>query len=205
MSQEVFEIVQGMDTKQVEIRMALQCAPVLAGLKASNLLIVKNDCVKKVKEILKNTPISCFVLLVTQHKTMILLYRKEQMESYLSATSVKGLFKELGYKEYNFSDILSVFQRRYGDYMAGGKEFPHEMGLVLGYPAEDVEGFIKNEGKNFFFIGYWKVYANPAAKKYLFQQFEAAKETMVKLISQGVSVADIIHIYNKKEPLQAAI
>ena len=28
-------------------------------------------------------------------------------------------------------------------------EFPHEIGIFLGYPVEDVRGFIANEGRNF--------------------------------------------------------
>lgn len=37
-------------------------------------------------------------------------------------------------------------------------DFPHEVGFFLGYPAEDVVGFIRNKGQNFKFCGRWKVY-----------------------------------------------
>ena len=37
-------------------------------------------------------------------------------------------------------------------------EFPHEIGVFLGYPLADVIGFIENRGKNFTACGYWKVY-----------------------------------------------
>lgn len=40
------------------------------------------------------------------------------------------------------------------------EDFPHEMGILLGYPVEDVEGFIINNGKNELYTGYWKVYDN---------------------------------------------
>ena len=39
-------------------------------------------------------------------------------------------------------------------------EFPHEIGLFLGYPVGDVVGFIKNKGKNFKCCGCWKVYCD---------------------------------------------
>lgn len=39
-------------------------------------------------------------------------------------------------------------------------EFPHEIGFFLGYPYEDVIGFIKNRGQNYLEVGPWKVYAN---------------------------------------------
>ena len=40
--------------------------------------------------------------------------------------------------------------------MDGKRGFPHEIGLVLGYPPVDVEGFIKKEGRDFLYSGYWK-------------------------------------------------
>ena len=43
MCQEVFEIVQNMDKSHIETRIALQCAPLITGIKISNLLIV-NEC-----------------------------------------------------------------------------------------------------------------------------------------------------------------
>ena len=48
---------------------------------------------------------------------------------------------------------------RYRAYMNGSKIFPHEMGLLLGYPVEDVTGFMVHGGKNSLYSGYWKVYA----------------------------------------------
>ena len=32
--------------------------------------------------------------------------------------------------------------------------FPHEIGLLLGYPVEDVLGFIRHQGKNYLYTGY---------------------------------------------------
>ena len=49
-----------------------------------------------------------------------------------------------------------------------GKRFPHEIGVLLGYPAEDVKGFVVNEGKNYLYSGYWKVYGDLSEAKQLF-------------------------------------
>jgi hypothetical protein len=72
-------------------------------------------------------------------------------------------------------------------------EFPHEMGLLLGYPVEDVIGFVDNKGKDSLYTGYWKVYGNKDKKLRLFDSFESAKERLIKLLSCGVSMIDIIH------------
>ena len=38
------------------------------------------------------------------------------------------------------------------------KNFPHEIGVFLGYPLDDVIGFI--EHKPYYLVGDWKVYQN---------------------------------------------
>ena len=39
----------------------------------------------------------------------------------------------------------------------GEEAFPHEIGLFLGYPPEDVDAFIKNGAAGEKCIGMWKV------------------------------------------------
>ena len=40
------------------------------------------------------------------------------------------------------------------------KEFPHEIGIFLGYPLADVVGFIEHQGHDYVYCGYWKVYGD---------------------------------------------
>ena len=72
--------------------------------------------------------------------------------------------------------------------MQKGKDFPHEIGVLLGYPAEDVKGFVVNEGKNYLYSGYWKVYGDLSEAKQLFYKFDRAKE----LVSQGIGIRNVI-------------
>lgn len=198
MSKEVLEIVQGMDLGNIETQLALQCAPLIMGFKISNLLIVPSDNEKLVKAILKRTGISYYRLLRTEKKITFLLFRRKQMEIFLEKNDVREVFIMKGYQKFYFEEILSTFQKRYQAYMDGRELFPHEMGLLLGYPVEDVKGFIENEGRNFLYSGYWKVYADMSEKIKLFQKFEFAKETIIQLVSSGVSIEDIIKIYSKR-------
>ena len=72
--------------------------------------------------------------------------------------------------------------------------FPHEMGLLLGYPVEDVEGFIKHCGKNYLYSGYWKVYKDVEEKKKIFEAYENAKEQMILFLAQGYKMRSIIQM-----------
>ena len=205
MSQEVFELVQGMDLKSIETQIALQCAPLISGLKVSNLLIISAEDEALVRVILRRSGISFFRLLRTGEKVTFLLFRKNPLEAYLKQ-EVEAMLAEAGYAELSLGNILSTFQKRYAHYMSAGGRFPHEMGLLLGYPAEDVKGFVENEGKNFLYSGYWKVYADVEEKRRLFQKFENAKETVIQLLSYGVGIQDILDIYkDENEPKQAAV
>ena len=97
-----------------------------------------------------------------------------------------------GYEQFDLESILLEFGRRYRSYRTESKSFPHELGLLLGYPLDDVEGFIKNDGKNCLYTGYWKVYANVPAKRNLFRRFECAREELMKQIRQGKKVEQVI-------------
>lgn len=206
MSQEVFELVQGMDLKSIETQIAFQCAPLISGLKVSNLLIISAEDEALVRVILRRSGISFFRLLRTGEKVTFLLFRKNPLEAYLKQREVETMLAEAGYAELSLGNILSTFQKRYAHYMSAGGRFPHEMGLLLGYPAEDVKGFVENEGKNFLYSGYWKVYADVEEKRRLFQKFENAKETVIQLLSYGVGIQDILDIYkDENEPKQAAV
>ena len=206
MSQEVFELVQGMDLKSIETQIALQCAPLISGLKVSNLLIISAEDEALVRVILRRSGISFFRLLRTGEKVTFLLFRKNPLEAYLKQQEVEAMLAEAGYAELSLGNILSTFQKRYAHYMSAGGRFPHEMGLLLGYPAEDVKGFVENEGKNFLYSGYWKVYADVEDQSRLFQKFENAKETVIQLLSYGVGIQDILDIYkDENEPKQAAV
>ena len=206
MSQEVFELVQGMDLKSIETQIALQCAPLISGLKVSNLLIISAEDEALVRVILRRSGISFFRLLRTGEKVTFLLFRKNPLEAYLKQQEVEAMLAEAGYAELSLGNILSTFQKRYAHYMSAGGRFPHEMGLLLGYPAEDVKGFVENEGKNFLYSGYWKVYADVEEKRRLFQKFENVKETVIQLLSYGVGIQDILDIYkDENEPKQAAV
>ena len=49
------------------------------------------------------------------------------------------------------------------------------MGIFLGYPLEDVKGFIEFNGKESLYVGYWKVYSKLEEKLALFQKYDEAQ------------------------------
>lgn len=196
MSTEVMEIVQRMDQRKLETQFVLQCAPLIVGLKMSNLFMISKKEIDSIRGLLTDSKISCFVLYTQNDRAAILLYDKKKMEHCLKKTNIRNFFENAGYCKTDLLYVLSVFRGRYQMYRRGEAEFPHELGLLLGYPIEDVEGFISNKGKKFLYTGYWKVYDNVPAKKDLFRMYELAKETLIQLVSNGVSMKEIMYAYS---------
>ena len=192
MCNETYHLLKRLDLHNIETQLALQCAPLFKGLKISNLLIVPKQHYEKVVDILIGTGISQVLLMASQNKITLLLYKEEELKHFISAKRVKAFFLKLDYKEIVLTTLLKQFQKRYENYIVTGNNFPHEMGLVLGYPIEDVNGFIENDGKNFLYSGYWKVYDNLPEKTQLFQRFDKAKKDVIQLIFNGHSIRDII-------------
>lgn len=190
MSQEIFEMMQSMDIKTIETQIALQCAPLLSGLKISNLFNVSREQIPMVKKLFCGTNISYYILSEQKDTVALFLYQREELLAYISKQEVCILLEKYGYEGMSVESSLSLLAKRYQVYTMHQEEFPHEMGVFLGYPVEDVIGFIEHEGRECLGVGYWKVYENMPQKKKVFEQFERAKEWMVVLISNGIDLME---------------
>lgn len=67
-------------------------------------------------------------------------------------------------------------------------EFPHEIGFFLGYPYEDVIGFIKNRGQNYLEVGPWKVYANQSQARRTFARYRRCARIYARAYRSGQSL-----------------
>jgi hypothetical protein len=111
---------------------------------------------------------------------LILYYRPGCLQETLNRTDNRELLHDFGYGlDCNLEGDLAHLQAR----LRG--PFPHEIGIFLGIPAHDVVGFMVNQGKNYLLNRYWKVYHNPEQARRVFDAFDAAKQTMARLIGLG--------------------
>lgn len=194
MNTETLKIVQKMDRDSLEVQLLLQCAPMIAGLKVSNLLIIADENEADARKILQGTNLFCVRLARMNRKTTLLVYHERPLKEYLESGEVKKLLCVLGYEGKGFYELIHVVKKKYRAYSGGTGEFPHELGLLLGYPAEDVRGYMDNKGRNYLCTGYWQVYANPAAKMHLFQKFELARERLIRAIFDGMEIQEVIQL-----------
>lgn len=150
MSREVFQIANRIGIETLQIQVALQSAPLLAGEKISNLIIVNTCYANSMIEMFQGTELSVFALSETEEKVIFLLYQKEELNAYLQQKEVKKFLRRAGYHTMKLEELLTAVSEKYENYLTGATGFPHELGVMLGYPIEDVCGFIKNNGKKIF-------------------------------------------------------
>ena len=172
-------------------RVVTQCAPVLKGVKISNLITMKPGGWRKIRAYLKKSRIICIPLYADAEKEVLFLYRYEQLERHLKNREVREFLRSCGYESFEVASVLVRLRRRYQLYAGISKEFPHELGVLLGYPVGDVQGFIDNRGENSLTSRYWKVYQNPKEAERIFDLYDRVKEQALKEIMCGQSLSHV--------------
>lgn len=143
----------------------------------------------------EGTAVSCYMLYESREKTTFLLYLRSGLMEYLAETDVKRLMERFGYHAMKLERILERVSEKYTSHMDGTGGFPHEIGLLLGYPPADVLGFIQNNGRNYLCTGYWKVYSNQSECKRIFRGYSQAREMLIHMVSRGMGIGDILKIH----------
>ena len=172
-------------------RVVTQCAPVLKGVKISNLITMKPGGWRKIRAYLKKSRIICIPLYADAEKEVLFLYRYEQLERHLKNREVREFLRSCGYESFEVASVLVRLRRRYRLYAGISKEFPHELGVLLGYPVGDVQGFIDNRGENSLTSRYWKVYQNPKEAEKIFDLYDRVKEQALKEIMCGRTLSHV--------------
>ena len=191
MSKETLHLLMTMNHDNLETQIAMQCAPLLTGMKISNLLTVRSSRTQEVMGLFERTAISCYLLYGSGDKTTFLLYSRSALMEYLAEEDIERLMGGLGYHVLG----LECVSEKYTAHMNGNGGFPHEIGLLLGYPPADVLGFIRNNGRNYLCTGYWKVYSNQSECRRIFRRYNQARERLIHMVSRGLGIGDILEIH----------
>ncbi|NBH73676.1 DUF3793 family protein [Clostridiaceae bacterium] len=172
-------------------QVAVQCAPVLKDVKISNLMTAPRGGGQCIRERLRQSRVICRLLYHGEEKEVLFLFRYERLEEHLKNGRVQSFLGNCGYEEYGVAAVLRRLQKRYQEYAGAGGDFPHELGVLLEYPVEDVEGFIANRGQNSLMARYWKVYHNRQEAERTFQVYDEAKEQALREIMRGFSLEEV--------------
>lgn len=191
----VQEIIKIRDSKDVEqnllLLLAMHCAPLLKRMAVANVLTLNRKQALGIKGMLKNTEIECYILKADCGRVILYLYRKDILQSCLQQEDVRYFLKKYGYPDKEIVDMLKRLSQRIRLYSDGQTDFPHEIGAFLGYPLADVESFIENRGKNYVYLGYWKVYHDVEQAVKTFRLFDKERERAVQDVIFGKGIREI--------------
>ncbi|MDR1655090.1 MAG: DUF3793 family protein [Treponema sp.] len=173
---------------EIESIIINQCSPVLFGCKPSALFMIRSEHYLSYLSALLPAGIGFTVLRKHENRLLVLAFDKTSLEKTILNEVILELLTGLGYPagcgdhgngQRPPSGVAPVFILL--DYLKKRferKDFPHEVGFFLGYPAEDVLGFVKHRGENYKLCGYWKVYGNVNLAKKCFNQYDFCRESM---------------------------
>ena len=171
-----------------------QCAPTLASIKTGNLFSISYRCISELEadvylwnQFFKRKGIKLCILKRAQRTALIYVYRESALKRDLCNTKICKYLEDYGYGMSSLEEVLNNLQNR----LQISDDFPHEIGLFLSYPLEDVTGFICNKGENCSHCGYWKVYGDKAECVKKFQMYDKCRAIYLKLWENGRSILQL--------------
>lgn len=174
------------------------CSPTIAGLKTGSMFsyCFKNDTdkketVRRLNQSLGKKGLRVIPLKQTNNRTLLYVYRPSKLEKDLKSESAREILDQFGYKSDAYGQCIARLVKR----IKKTDSFPHEVGLFLGYPPEDVSGFINNKAANCKCCGWWKVYGDEQKAQKTFEKYTKCTRLCCSLIAKGCSVEQLAVSY----------
>lgn len=173
------------------------CSPTLAGLKMGSLLCLPrlesqrdyDKIIEKYNQLYNHKGLYFRILFACPQRTLLYVYRPAMVQRYIQDPSIRAFLQPYGYAD---GDALDAMLDHLAERFRTGGCFPHESGIFLGYPLEDVCGFITNKGNHAKICGDWKVYGNAAEASRTFHRFRRCRNDYVNRFAVGTTLESLI-------------
>ena len=167
------------------------CSPTLAGIKSGSLFACSYPSqqdllqyIRRLNKILVPKGVRVVVLRAREGRALIYVFRYNLVKKMLSDDQAAEILKDRGYSQLRVEPCICRLLGRCQD----ENEFPHEIGLFLGYPPEDVRGFIENKACNQKCTGCWKVYGDPDRAQKTFEKYRRCTHVYCSQYEHGQSM-----------------
>lgn len=164
------------------------CAPTLAGIKTGSMFTCPLSCEATLRQTIRDLNrrlvprgVRLVPLRFSEKKALLYIYRPLGLKKDLSCAAAQNLLKNRGYCAGSCENCILQLIRR----LRQQEDFPHEIGLFLGYPPEDVAGFLENRANGCKCVGYWKVYGDVHAARKRFAQYKKCHQVYQKCWETG--------------------
>ena len=177
----------------LEQSLITHCAPTLAGLKTAGLFCFSYTSesmlqaeLRRCRLALGNKGVRIRVLRRHRGRALLYVYRPAKLRQDFQKPGVAPFLQRMGYAlqpEIALGQLEQRLARRPG--------CPHEIGLFLGYPPEDVAGFMTHQGKHCKCVGCWKVYGDEQTARNIFEKYEMCSKIYSRQWQQGKSIEQL--------------
>ena len=158
-----------------EERLIRQCSPTLAGIKTGSIFCMPfadraalQKEMRQYNALFRKKGISVFPVRVGDRTALIYICRLKRLKTDLENPQAQAILSAAGYPSGGIGTVLAVLREKLRRKSAG---FPHEIGLLLGYPPEDVRGFMQHKGDGCKLTGCWKVYGDERNARKTFARY----------------------------------
>ena len=170
------------------------CAPTLAGIKTGSLYTwhfnkgddYRHD-ISVFNRFMNKKGLRIVPLKVCESYALIYLYRPEMLRKDLQDPTAAKMLSDLGYSLKSPDRSVADLVRRFKD----ASSFPHEIGLFLGYPPSDVQGFIRSPN-GYRYVGLWKVYSDENNAKAAFRRYRRCTEEYGRMLRSGRTLEQLV-------------
>ena len=162
---------QPRDLKAEPVELALEKLPALQKTLAARGIRIR---------ILKNCP--------KTETLLFFVFRTEMCRRILEDRASRAFLRAGGYDtEHGMDALLEQFSEK----ICLRESFPHEIGVLLGYPLADVIGFIRNGGRNCRGQGCWKSYSDPAGAMRSQEMYRKCTRIYKRLFAAGTPLTKL--------------
>lgn len=174
---------------ETEYLLGRHCGITFAGIKAASLFGIKRQCVsdlRRYEEHFRRRGFRFLTLREDGGRLLLYVYSRKRLDGILSEPKVKRFLEGEGYRFETVEDALAILKSR-----MGGGEFPHEIGIFLNYPLEDVKGFIDHPNEGVELSGCWKVYEGAEKKRRIFDVYKTCTQRILQKLRDGIPLETI--------------
>ncbi len=172
------------------------CSPTFCNIKPANIFFVKKENFSQRefevwKEAFRKEGLEAIASQISESSTAILILNICWVKDILSDLQVLTYLSKKGYKNISLQSFIGELFIR----MKKQESFPHEVGVILGYPVEDVIEFERQAGHNCKYCGCWKSYSDVEKAKKCHCRFSECRKLCRKWYEEGFSINQIITKY----------
>jgi len=181
-----------MTTNMLEGYLMKHAAPTLAGVKCGSLFKISLDSdtlhqqMSRMNSVLNHHNVRVIVLRSSDREHLVYAFRPSMLSDSLSDDRIFSFLSENGYDTSNVNHLVISLKKKI-EYMKG---LVHEIGIFLGYPIEDVIGFIDNKGRHYKCSGCWKVYGDVCFAQNLFCKIRECRRRYDHMYQQGITITN---------------